>query len=166
MYRRLAVLTAPLLAVLAFAIPAAHAGSGDQYCYGNACLTALQGGPFVGVQLGSGLANNDFTLVYEPGTGNYYLKFTGNSSWAGHCVGDAYNLSTRADTSLDTCPGSNGGGGWGTNLETTSAGCPSGQIAFYDIHWGGWLSPAYNYGNGSPFYLNGPKTCYFVLGAA
>jgi hypothetical protein len=80
----------------------------------------------------------------------------------GGCVGDAYNESGYADTSLDPC-----GTGWGTNFEayigTSSGVCPNNSsVAFYNTHWKGWLGPPVPWSNGSEFYLN--KSTPFCFG--
>lgn len=172
----LAALIIPLAAGLAVASPA-YAGGGDIYCYQdngvNACLNAWGGGPWVKVNTNNHVVNDDFVLHYESGTGEYYLQFEGGGSWNGMCIGDAYNESYQSTTSLDPCPGANGGGGWGTNFYAYSSGCPSGEIAFQNVHWSSkdgtavYLGPPNNYTNGSIFSLaqNEISGCFAIFPA-
>jgi hypothetical protein len=136
---------------------------------GTACLNAWGGGPYV----------NDSTTGFESGdnhqnfflsgvdnangnaTGNYQLGFAGSGSWAGQCIGDASNNSGDADTSLDGCGNSTGGGsGWGTNFTVGTSGCPAGEEWFHNNHWNGYLGPGGS-ANGSHFYLNKPTPYCF-----
>jgi hypothetical protein len=158
----------PIGAVLATGTQEASATAGFQYCdYATAtaeCLNAWGGGPWVNVETTSNPAiqNNHFEIRYES-NGNVELEFVGGGTWSGQCVGDAYNNSGYADTSLDACGSlSNGNGaGWGTQLQLQSWGpggpCPTGDYAFYDYRWGGYLAPANGDVNGSHFYLNSSK---------
>ena len=137
---------------------------------GIACPNAWSGGPWV----------NDSTTGFESGdnhqnfflsgvdnangnfTGTYQLVFAGSGSWAGQCIGDAYNNSGDADTSLDGCGnGTNGGSGWGTNFTVGTSGCPTGYMWFHNNHWNGYLGPPAGAVNGSHFYLNKPTPYCF-----
>jgi hypothetical protein len=141
--------------------------SGDQECFingGYACLNAWNGGPWVNVYTGGpNTPNNDFTVISSQSNGIYVeIEDTGANTWSGQCIGDAYNESGQADTSLDPC-GFSGPAGWGTNFTYTYGppNCPSGEIAFKNNHWGGWLGPPNNWVNGSHFYLNNPAIYCF-----
>jgi len=139
---------------------------------GTACLNAWGGGPWVNdstTGFESGDDNQNFFLSQEDDangnpTGNYQLVFGGiggSGSWAGQCIGDAYNNSGYADTSLDGCGnGIAGGAGWGTNMTMGTSGCPSGEVWFHDNHWNGYLGPGGS-ANGSHFYLNKPTPYCF-----
>ena len=105
----------------------------------------------------SGGANSDFTSLGL--SGHIVLQFTGNSGWAGRCIGDAYNDPTNPSVSLDDC-GFSGSGGWGTLFTFGSSGCPSGYVWYKNVHWTGYLGPQDSNTNGSPFYLNQGKTCF------
>lgn len=169
----LGVAVAAGAALALISIPAAHAGTGNQYCDSNGvCPNAWNGGPFVKGEYYPA-TNNDFTFV-----GNYSLcnggittstcpghgvaagqgigafEFTGGGSWNGMCIGDAYNQQGRADSSLDPCPGGgNGNGGWGVNfVYDVDNTCGGGQVILYDIHWNGYLR--YPDSAGSTVYLN------------
>jgi hypothetical protein len=105
-----------------------------------------------------GGANSDFTPGFV--SGHVVLEFTGNSGWAGDCIGDAYNDPGIASVSLDNC-GFGGSGGWGTLFDSGSSGCPSGYVWYHNVRWGGYLGPQDSNTNGSPFYLNkSGKTCF------
>jgi len=166
---------------VAFASGAAHAGTGNQWCDDQGyCLNAWGGGPFIKSD-GYPAANNDFSVIPDAslcnggfttatcpsgfGRAGYPIvqfEYTNGGSWAGRCIGDAYNLSGRADTSLDTCGGgSNGTGGWGVNfIQGTGNGCIPGKAVFLNIHWlPGYISVADN--NGTPVYLNNSTGDYF-----
>jgi len=154
----------PLSAVLAIGIPAASAASGQQYCgipdgeHGpHFCLNSWGGGPWVKVSTDDNTQNNDFTVINpNPQSQNFELEDTGGNAWSGKCIGDAYNESGKADTSLDPCgaAGTGDNAGWGTNFEYITGGCDQGEVSFYNLHWQGYLAPANNPVNGSPFYLN------------
>jgi hypothetical protein len=146
------------------------ASGGFQYCYykgGFACLNAWGGGPLVNVYAGGpdGSDNNaDFTEIYSV-DGETELEFTGGGSYSGECVGDAYNLSGRADTGLDSCGSTTTDPGWGTLFYAGTTGCPVGDVWFYNYHWKGYLGPPDNYVNGSPFYLdNEDYACFSLTG--
>lgn len=130
---------------------------GLQWCYYSgkfACLNAWGGGPWVDTYTG-GPEDNDTNQMFSTVTEGSYtdLSWTGGS---GECIGDAYNSSSYADTSLDPC-----GSGWGTNFTEGSSGCPQGDDWFYNSHWKGYLGPVANWTNGSHFYLNKPTPyCY------
>ena len=126
---------------------------GFQYCYYNqkyACVNAWGGGPWVDTYTGGPEGNDTnqlFTVISTAsGVG---LSWTGGN---GECVGDAYNNSGYADTSLDPC-----GSGWGTNFTTGNSGCKdSSDTWFYNTHWHGYLGPPSGWTNGSHFYLDKP----------
>jgi hypothetical protein len=164
-----AAILLPVSAVLAIGIPAASAASGQQFCYipqgeggPHACLNSWGGGPWVNVSTNDNTQNNDFTIVNEP-NGNIELKDTGGNGWSGHCIGDAYNESGKADTSLDACGTNGNGAGWGTQFEYISGGsCGEGEVSFYNVHWHDYLGPPSGWVNGSHFYLNKPGQICFL----
>jgi hypothetical protein len=165
--------------VLAIGIPKASAASGQQYCYipqgesgPHACLNSWGGGPWVNVSTDDNTQNNDFTLVFNA-NGNAVIKDTGGNKWSGNCIGDAYNETGQADTSLDPCGNNGQGAGWGTQFEAIYGGaCGQGEVSFYNIHWSGidghpaYLGPPSGWGNGSHFYLNKPEQVCFLISAA
>jgi hypothetical protein len=133
--------------------------------FGNDCLNAWGGGPWVNVST-SGDENGDthqhFMVIDENGdqNGTAEIMFTGSGSWNGECIGDAYNNSGYADTSLDPCARPGQSAGWGTQMTWGTSGCPSGTAWFHDGHWNGYLAPANGAVNGSHWYLNDQtKTC-------
>jgi hypothetical protein len=136
------------------AVPAASPAP-DGICTGNSCLNAWNGGPFVNAYTGGTANSNDEFIIVESGA-NVEIQFLGSGSWHGECVGDAYNESTDARTSLDSCGADGSGAGWGTQF--TEVSCPGGQ-AFKNIHWGGYLAPASG-ANGAAFYLNSSEACF------
>jgi hypothetical protein len=136
---------------------------------GTACLNAWGGGPWVddstiGFESGDNHQNFFLSGVDDANgnaTGTYQLGFAGSGSWAGQCIGDAYNNSGDADTSLDGCGnGTGGGSGWGTNFTVGTSGCPAGEGWFHNNHWNGYLGPGGS-ANGSHFYLNKPTPYCF-----
>jgi hypothetical protein len=147
--------------------------SQEEWCEntaGTACLNAWGGGPWVNdstTGFESGDNHQNFFLSDEDDangnpTDNYQLVFGGSGSWAGQCIGDAYNNSGDADTSLDGCGnGIASGAGWGTNMTVGTSGCPAGEVWFHDNHWNGYLGPPAGAVNGSPFYLNKPTPYCF-----
>lgn len=137
----------------------ASAPSGFEYCLGYDCLNSWNGGPWVNVYTGgTGTPNNYFT-VFCTATGNCTIKDTGGNAWAGHCIGDAYNDPNNASTSLDVC-----GSGWGTNFKAVDSGCSITSLAFYNVHWKGYLGPPSGAVNGSHWYLNKTqKYCFNML---
>jgi len=166
---------------------AAQAGTGNQWCNtGGICFNAWNGGPYVkSYYYGQPQSNNDFTWVVNTnscnggrttstcpghgvpaGQGIGGIKFTGNTGWAGRCIGDASNDPNLANSSLDTCPGgSNGNGGYGTNFAyVTSNSCGAGWVILYNFHWDGWINipntPA------QTIYLNNQQaSCVHLLAA-
>lgn len=147
----------------AIAPTAANAGTGNEWCMtatNTKCINAWSGGPFVKLYTGQGGgSNSDFTVFFVQ-DGHQALQFTGNSSWAGRCIGDANNDPGNASSSLDVC-GFSGGAGWGTRFDAGFTGCPAGYSWFRNVHWGGYLGPQDPNTNGSPFFLNKPtKTCF------
>jgi hypothetical protein len=141
--------------------------SNTQWCGPNDCLNAWGGGPWVDAFTGgpeTGDTHQDFTVIDENGDQNTAeIMYTGSGSWSGECIGDAYNNSGYADTSLDPCglPGQNAG--WGTQMTWGTSGCPSGEAWFHDNHWNGYLAPANTGGNGRNFYLNDQSKVCFAL---
>jgi hypothetical protein len=128
----------------------------DSTGYGSwVCLNAWNGGPWVNVSTNADTRNNDFTIIQDS-AGYYELEDTGGNNYSGECIGDAYNESGQADTSLDPCGNTGAGQGWGTNFELVTAGCSTGSVAFYNVHWRGYLGPPNGWANGSHFYLNKP----------
>ncbi len=141
---------------------------GTQYCgpnFGNDCLNAWNGGPWVNVYTGGDElrdTHQNFMVIDENGdrNGTAEIMYTGSGSWNGECIGDAYNNSGYADTSLDPCARPGQSAGWGTQMTWGTSGCPSGTVWFHDGHWNGYLAPANNAVNGSHWYLNDQtKTC-------
>jgi hypothetical protein len=140
-----------------------------QFCgpnFGSDCLNAWGGGPWVNDSTSgdeNGDTNQHFMVIDENGTQNSTaeIMYTGSSSWNGECIGDAYNNSGYADTSLDACARPGQSAGWGTQMTWGTSGCPSGTAWFHDNHWNGYLAPAN--GNGSHWYLNDQtKTCLAI----
>lgn len=165
-----------LAGLAAGAATSAYAGTGNQWCNDPGyCPNAWNGGPFV-KSYGYPAANNDFTVIGSYGECNngfttstcpgspipaglpiVAFEYTNGGRWAGQCIGDAYNNSGRADSSLDPCPGgSNGNGGWGVNFvqHYQGGGCGTGTDLFYNIHWGGYLRWDPSGSNGATVYLN------------
>lgn len=147
----------------------------QQWCentVGTGCLNAWGGGPWVDDYTGGPETrdiNQEMFVVNEngntDGSGNNQIVFVGNDSWGGQCIGDAYNNSGNADTSLDPCafPAFGQSAGWGTQMTVGTSGCPSGEEWFHDNHWNGYLGPVGGATNGSHFYLNKPsKYCFNV----
>ena len=147
----------------------------QQWCentVGTGCLNAWGGGPWVDDYTGGPETrdiNQEMFVVNEngntDGSGNNQIVFAGNDSWGGQCIGDAYNNSGNADTSLDPCafPAFGQSAGWGTQMTVGTSGCPSGEEWFHDNHWNGYLGPVDGAVNGSHFYLNKPsKYCFNV----
>ena len=141
-----------------------------QYCgpnFGNDCLNSWGGGPWVDVYTGgdeTGDTHQHFMVIDENGDQNTAeIMFTGSGSWNGECLGDAYNNSGYADTSLDPCGLPGQSAGWGTQMTWGTSGCPSGTAWFHDNHWNGYLAPANGAVNGSHWYLNDQtKTCLAI----
>jgi hypothetical protein len=140
-----------------------------QFCgpnFGSDCLNAWGGGPWVDVYTGgdeTGDTHQHFMVIDENGdrNGTAEIMFTGSGSWNGQCIGDAYNKSGYADTSLDPCARPGQSAGWGTQMTWGTSGCPSGTAWFHDNHWNGYLAPGN--GNGSHWYLNDQtKTCLAI----
>lgn len=161
----IAMMALSVAASVIFGVKAYANGTGNQYAYCNpgcAFVNAWGGGPWVNVYLGGQTVNNDFTLVYNNNTGYYNIEDTDGGPYNGYCVADANNSSGDARTALNAC-----GTAWGSNFIIGNLGCGSGYEWFYNTHWGGYLSPANNYVNGSHFYLNNPNiNCFRVYGAA
>jgi len=152
----------PIGAVLATGTTEALAATSYQYCDvvdGDtpACLNAWGGGPYVNVEttVNSENQNSQFQVLTEPNS-YYQIEFVGNGS-SGSCVGDAGNVPGNADTGLVPCD-THTGAGWGSVFRETANACNGNPnlIAFYNLHWGGYLGMPAGYVNGSHFYLNKP----------
>ena len=140
-----------------------YAAGADGFCGddGYQCLNAWGGGPWVKVYTGgANSVNNNFGVQTWTGLpGNpVQIDFEGTGSgtgqgWQFDCVGDAYNETGKADTSLDPC-GLDGGAaaGWGTLFNESS--CGNGGYEFYNLHWKAYLAPPSHAVNGSEWYLN------------
>lgn len=141
--------------------------SGTQWCdYNTDCLNAWSGGPWVNVSTTgpeTGDTHQHFMVIDENGDAAdaSEIVFTGSGSWSGECIGDAYNNSGYADTSLDPCALPGQSAGWGTQMQWGTSGCPSGEAWFYDAHWKGYL--AGSGANGSHFYLNDASPVCFSV---
>jgi hypothetical protein len=141
-----------------------------QFCgpnFGSDCLNAWGGGPWVNVYTGgdeTGDTHQHFMIIAENGNQNTAeIMYTGSGSWDGQCIGDAYNNSGYADTSLDPCATPDQSAGWGTQMTWGTSGCPSGTAWVHDNHWNGYLAPANGAVNGSHWYLNDQtKTCLAI----
>jgi hypothetical protein len=158
-----AVTAGPASAAPQITSASASASGSFEYCIGYECLNSWNGGPWVDVYTGGpdGTPNNYFTVFCDTATGNCFIEDTGGNSWDGKCIGDAYNESGQAATSLDGCGNGSGNGGWGTNFKLITTGCPFATAAFYNVHWKGYLGPPSGAVNGSHFYLNNPReTCF------
>jgi hypothetical protein len=132
----------------------------------NDCLNAWGGGPWVDEYTGGpelSDTHQDFMVIDENGNQNgpSEIMFTGGGSWSGECIGDAYNNSGYADTSLDPCALPGQSAGWGTQMTWGTSGCPSGEAWFHDAHWNGYLGPPAGAVNGSHWYLNKPSPVCF-----
>jgi hypothetical protein len=142
-----------------------------QYCYGSACLNAWNGGPTVKIY-SPGVANNYFYiyLYLNYGNGNeaYSLEATIiGGAYNGYCIGDDGNSPGNASVGLVPCWNAIGGtGGWGINFKIDNADCPLGEMAFYNIHWRGYIDPPNSYSNGTEWYLNKPIPYCFSTVAA
>lgn len=183
--RRIALIAASVFLslgfVLGFGIQQAEAASGNQWCDTlGYCLNAWSGGPFVKSYGYSSNGNDDnaFTIVGTtycnggyttstcPGDGIpsgwpiVEIEYTGGGSWNGRYIGDAYNESNRADSSLDVY---NGYGTIFVQITYTPCGVNQGTWdVFADTHWSGveggirylaWTQNS-NDGNGFTVYLN------------
>jgi len=160
--RIITLLTACLLAITAGSFLTANTASattGVQFCDVLQCLNAWNGGPYVNTY-GPRVANDFFNLTINtlPDPGYRVIQYLGPGSYHGDCISDYNNSSTDARAGLYDC--SRGGYPWGSKFEV--ANCPSGALAFYDIHWNGWLAPA-GPGNGKGFYLNNPTEHCFDI---
>jgi hypothetical protein len=146
---------------------AAHAIAGDQFCWLNQdCLNAWSGGPAVKVNTENS-PHDKFTVINAAGGGGYFnIEYVGTGSYTEHCIGDYGNNPSDAKTGLVGGCGTTGIG-WGGNF--TSRTCGSGNSAgleFYDVHWGGWLSPSSAPDIGTYFYLNSATPHCFVVSPA
>jgi hypothetical protein len=162
MSKRILVLLSSVLlcigTVLSIGIPAAQAQSGDTFETGGIYINAWNGGPEVNSYDGS-TTYDDFTII-----NNSYRNFdvqivdTDGGPYDGWCIGDYGDNPSNPDTGLvggcDTA-----GTGWGSLFEAYECG-NTGELGFWNIHWGGWLDPS-SASNGQPFILNdGFEDCY------
>ncbi len=137
----------------------AFAADRTQYCYGPYCLNAWNGGPEVNVY-SPGVNNNSFDAFFSEGTGYWNIQFLGGGRYNEDCIGDLGNNSHDARAGLySDCAAGNVA--WGANFTAETQNCSSGDIAFHDNHWGGWLAPA-GLGDGDAFYLNNPDEYCFT----
>jgi hypothetical protein len=138
----------------------ASAATRYQICFGGSCLNAWNGGPLVKVY-SSGAANNFFETYHNPNNGYYEILFLNMTPYGHDCVGDYNNNPNDAKAGLysDCTAGSIA---WGANFTEDTSHCGAGEIAFRNVHWGGWLAPA-GLSNGSQFYLNNSSAhCFSV----
>ena len=141
-----------------------------QWCGPNSgrdCLDAWFGGPWVNVYTGGPETfntNGQFMVIDENGDQNTSeIMFTGSGRWSGQCIGDAYNNSGDADTSLNPCALPGQTAAWGTQMTWGTSGCPSGEAWFKDNHWNGYLGPLTAGVDGSDWYMNRPSPTCFAL---
>ena len=153
---------------------AASGGYGHTFCFGGSfgCLNAWNGGPWVNVYGNAHVGNDDFYSVSLANNASTYIMDSGDNAQSGNCIGDAYNNPSNPLVSLDSCPGSSKGAGWGTYFQVdaptpTKHDCPTGSVAFKNKHSGQFLAPVNGYqsANGSHFRLNGNHYC-FTIGPA
>jgi hypothetical protein len=67
-------------------------------------------------------------------------------------------------TGLVSCGTAPHNEGWGTDMRMDSQVCPSGEVAFFDNHWGGYLGPPNGWVDGSHFFLNKPSSTPICFG--
>ena len=154
-------LIAAILVVPATAF--AQGGGVNHYYEDGYNINSWNGGPNIEAYNGN-VATDNFMLaqsITNPSYWNIY-NWDGASSYFGYCMGDTGNSSSDAKASLSggDCTSSVP---WGGNfIEDT---CSNGEVAFYNVHWNGFLAPASN-SNGAQFYLNdGTEVCYHVTPA-
>lgn len=156
-------------ACTAGAVPGATLLTAFEFCYNNggyACLNAWGGGPFVNAYTGGPEARDshqDFVPLQNQETGTFQLAYIGAGS-SGECIGDSNNNSTLADTGLVSCGTAPHNEGWGTDMQMDSQSCPSGEVAFFDNHWKGYLGPPNGWVDGSHFFLNKPSSTPICFG--
>jgi hypothetical protein len=127
----------------------------------NACLNGWNNGPWV-ESYNSNDTNNSFFNNNAAPNGYVELVYEGFSGgqWVGKCIGDAYNDEFNYNTSLDNCPTSPGGAGWGTNFKEYSCyqnGNPG--YEFWNKNWNAYMEPEAT-ANGYPFNLSGSASCF------
>jgi hypothetical protein len=148
------------LMVIAQAAPAAPAyasGSRQQICYGSQCINAWNTGP--AVETFPPNTSNDYFYEVITTTGNTGIQFEGSGNSSQDCIGDWNNSSTDAKAGLYSNCGTTQPA-WGANFR--AVGCANGGIAFYNLHWKGYLGPQYTPGTGVAFYLNKPTPyCFY-----
>jgi hypothetical protein len=146
---------------------AASGGYGHTFCGGSTfgCLNAWNGGPWVNDYGNAHVGNDDFYSVSLTNGATTYIMDSGANAWSGNCIGDAYNSSGNPLASLDPCPGSSKGAGWGTYFQVVSTNiCPAGSVAFKNKRWHGFLAPVNGYSstNGNHFTVNGLLYCFSI----
>jgi hypothetical protein len=160
--RIITLLVACLLATGSVSFLTANSASANttEMCFGGSCLNAWNGGPLVKVYQG-GAANDYFEPYYNTNNGYYEILFLNMTPYGHYCVGDYNNNANDAKAGLySDCTA--GRIAWGANFTEDTSSCGAGDIAFHNVHWGGWLAPA-GLSNGSQFYLNNPsKHCFSV----
>lgn len=127
-------------------------------------MNAWNGGPLIKIYNGQAL-NNDFLLIHDPhGSGYYELELLtgGHSTYDGFCIGDYTGSSTNARAGMVGCGSSSVAPGYGAlfSLAGSSQGCRSGDYAFKNVHWNGWLGATGDL-NGDQFYLNNAASVCF-----
>lgn len=137
---------AVIIAAVLFLIPIsgivlagpAHAQGGNQWCAGDVCFNAWNGGPSVR-QYSPGVVNNDFVGIDDPNRpGTFQIQAVD----AGGCIGDSGNNPGNATTGLVACWSGTSAGGWGSNFTYSTSGCPSGYFRLINQHWSGYVAPA------------------------
>ena len=159
-----ALLTLGLIAGGTVAAQAAT-GSGNQWRAVNAenspYMNAWGGGGGYVDDYDSQTANNDFS--WEAGSTDGQLFFTpGNCSTESNCLVLSDYDNNPNDAHAGTYTNFNGAP-WGTYL--VSYGCTvngNDGYKFYDVHWGGWVAPSGNGGNGTNIYLNSASAWCWV----
>jgi hypothetical protein len=146
---------------------AASGGYGHTFCGGNGagCLNAWNGGPWVNSYGNAHVGNDDFYSVNLTDGASTYIMDSGANAWSGNCIGDAYNKSGDSQASLDPCPGSSKGAGWGTSFQVVRGKkCTGNTVAFLNKRWNDFLGPANGIGfaNGSHFTLDGGIYCFEI----
>jgi hypothetical protein len=158
--RLISVAVAALLALgLGLTASPAHAQYAPYYySYGGAYINAWNGGPLIKVY--DGVTNNDgWQPIINTYDGDYQFVFEGGGKYQGWCIGDYGNSPSNASAGLVGGCGTNGPG-WGSLFHEMD--CGDNYVAFYNIHWGGYLDPS-GTGNGDQFYLNNSfEDCYYT----
>jgi len=145
----------------------AAAGYGHTFCGGNGagCLNAWNGGPWVNSYGNAHVGNDDFYSVSLSNGASTYIMDSGVNVWGGKCIGDAYNQSGNPLASLDSCPGSSQGAGWGTIFKVVRGQyCTGNTVGFLNRRWNDFLAPADGVGfvNGMHFTLKGSIHCFQI----